>query len=420
MNLPAKYKKIILIVAFLGIVVLLGYLIYSFFFKPVTVTPPVTTPGEVTEPSGLPTAGEGGQQVSTTTGGVGIPTTPGVTGPVSPQSPQAAVSAVAQGGLTKVTALNNTPSVGAILSSNGKDVQYYNKTDGKFYKIDANGEAVPLSDKVFHDVSAVTWAPNTSKAVLEYPDGSNIVYDFNSERQFTLPKHWEGFDFSTDSNQLVSKSIGNDPDNRWLVVSNSDGSKAQALEFIGENADKVIPSWSPNNQSIAMYTKGVDFNRQELFFVGLNEENFKSTIIEGRGIQTQWTDKGDRLLYSAYNNNSDLKPKLWIVNAQGDNIGVNRKSLEINTWANKCTFASANEVYCAVPDELERGAGLFPEMADQTKDSLYKINTATGARELVAVPDGKYNISSLMVTDNQNQLFFTDKTTGRIYKIDLE
>lgn len=416
MNFFAKYKKIFLIIGFLAIVVILGYFIYSFFFKQsITILPPITetstTPGE------LPTSGTGGQQVGTTTGPGGIPTSPSV---AQPQAPSTTVSPTAQGGVTKVTSLNSGPSMNPILSSNGKDVQYYNKSDGKFYKINENGEAVPMTDKVFHNVDNVTWAPNTSKAVLEYPDGSNIVYDFNTNRQVTLPKHWEDFNFSNDSNQIVSKSIGVDPDNRWLLVSSSDGSKAQALEFIGENADKVISSWSPNNQTVAMYTKGVDFNRQELFFVGLNGENFKSTIVEGRGIQSEWSNKGDKLLYSAYNNNSDLKPKLWIVNAQGNSIGTGRTDLEINTWASKCTFASNTELYCAVPDSLERGAGMFPEMADKTQDSLYRINLTTGTKQLIAVPDGKYNISSLTISSDQKNLFFTDKTTEEIYKVDLK
>ena len=414
MNFLAKYKKIFLIIGFLAVVVLLGYSIYKLFFKQAVIIAPLPT-GTTTIPGELPTSGIGGQQISTTTGPGGVPISPGI-----PQTPTPTVSPTAQGGITKVTSLNSGSSLASILSADGQSVQYYNKTDGKFYKIDKNGEAVPMSDKIFHNVDQVTWAPNTNKAVLEYPDGSNIVYDFSTNRQVTLPKHWEGFDFSTDSNQLVSKSIGVDPDNRWLLVSAADGSKARALEFIGENADKVTSSWSPNNQSVAMYTKGVDYNRQELFFVGLNGENFKSTIVEGRGIESQWTAKGDKLLYSAYNDSSDLKPKLWLVNAQGDSIGSGRTDLEINTWADKCTFGGTQELYCAVPDSLERGAGLFPEMADKTQDSLYRINLTTGTKQLIAVPDGKYNISNLVISKDQGQLFFTDKTTQEIYKISLK
>ena len=168
-----------------------------------------------------------------------------------------------------------------------------------------------------------------------------------------------------------------------------------------------------------MYTEGLDFNRQEVYFVGLNGENFKSTIIEGRGLESKWSTTGDKLLYSVYSTNTDLSPQLWIVGAVGDTIGQNRQSISLNTWADKCTFASNNEVYCAVPETLARGSGMFPELADKTKDNLYKINLTTGTKELIAIPDGAYNISEVIVPTDKDFLYFTDKTTGQIYKIDL-
>jgi hypothetical protein len=327
-------------------------------------------------------------------------------------------SPIAVGGVTKTELVNRAPSLDPTVSRNG-GVQYYDREDGKFYTIGADGKKVLLSDKVFHSVENVTWAPDKTKAVLEYPDGSKTLYNFDTEKQVTLPAHWKDFSFSPSSDKLISKSIGIDPENRWLVVSNDDGSQAKALEEIGTQDKTVYPSWSPNNQIVALYTEGVDFDRQEVFFVGLNGENFKSTIIEGRGFQSQWSTNGDQLLYSVYNTRDDLKPRLWLVEANGDTIGQNRTSLDIQTWANKCTFATDTEVYCAVPDNLERGAGLFPELADKTQDSLYRIDLTTGTQQLIAVPNGAYNISQIVVPSGQDYLYFTDKFSGSIYKVKL-
>ena len=168
-----------------------------------------------------------------------------------------------------------------------------------------------------------------------------------------------------------------------------------------------------------MYTKGLSFDRQEVFFVGLNKENFKSTIVEGRGFEPKWAPEGDRLLYSVYSSANDLKPTLWIVNAQGENIGTGRKSLGLDTWADKCTFSGEQDLYCAVPQNLEAGAGLFPELAAGSVDRLYKIDTVTGLKSLIAIPEGSHNISNLIISENEDSLFFTDKNTGAIYKINL-
>ena len=405
------YKRIFIIIAFLLAVLLTGYLIYTLFFK--SAFPGVEpSPTANTTPSGELPVAQPGQQ-ATTTDKI-APTEEGL------PSSETIASAKADGGLTETTELSKNSTLDPTLSNDGKNIQYYDISDGKFYRIDENGEATAMSDKVFHNVETVTWSPADSKAILEYPDGSNIVYDFDTEKQITLPQHWKDFNFSPSGDKIVMKSMGTDPDNRWLAVANNDGSKVTAIEPLGTEDDTVHTDWSPNNQMVAMYTKGVDFNRQEVYFIGLNDENFKSTIIEGRGFQPEWSPKGDQLVYSVYSSDNDMKPQLWIVDAQGDNIGNDRRRLNIETWAEKCTFAGQSKMYCAVPDSLPEGAGLFPELAKSTKDNLYQIDINTGLKKLVAVPDGSYNMSNIIVSDSGDNLFFTDNNTQKLYKIKLK
>lgn len=394
---------------FLAVVFILGYLLYAAFLKPAPKEAE-TEGAATTTRGGLPIAPSGTGQIVTSE-----------TGALPPENlPESASSAVANGGPTQTVELNKTPSFGATLSINGSDLQYYNKNDGKFYRLDKDGRLTALSDKVFHDVQKITWSPAKNKAILEYPDGANIIYNFSSDKQLTLPAHWKDFDFSPAGDKIVMKSMGLDPDNRWLAIANEDGSKARRIELLGEKDETVYPSWSPNNQSIAMYTEGVDFDRQEVYFVGLNDENFKSTLVEGRGFQQKWTPKGDRLLYSVYSSKNDLKPMLWVVGAQSDNIGAGRKSLNIETWADKCAFANDYELYCAVPENLEEGAGLFPEMAKNTADQLYKIDTRSGLKKLVALPDRRVNISNPFVSNDGYYFYFTDEATQRLHKIKLK
>ncbi|MFA5000439.1 MAG: WD40 repeat domain-containing protein [Patescibacteria group bacterium] len=415
MNFFARYKKFFLIVGFLALVGLIGYLLWILFFRAAVVIPPAETlpAGEI---SGLPSAGpsEGGEEIGEP--GEGLPEAGGIPGIGAPSADEPNILAV--GGLTKTTTLVSSPTLNPTLSSDGR-IQYYNKDDGRFYKLDADGNPVLLSDKVFHNAENIVWSPDSDRAIIEYPDGNKILYNFTTKKQVTLPAHWQEFSFSPNSEQIVSESIGLDPDNRWLMASKDDGSQAVAIEKIGTRDNIVYPSWSPNNQAVAIYTDGIDAERQEVFFVGLNNENFKSTIIEGRGLEFQWSDAGDRLLYSVYHSRDNYNPRLWIVNAQGDSIGQNRISLDLATWADKCTFASNTEIYCAVPENLENGSGFFPELADRTKDNLYKIDLKTGAKKLIAVPDGAYNISQIIVPENQDYLYFTDKQTEEIYQVRL-
>jgi len=412
MDFFQKYKKIFIAIGFILVVFILGYLLYAMFFK--SNIPPVTTEPTATSTQGsLPVARPGTGQ--TIPSGEPIGGLPGETG-----LPASQTSAIALGGLTQTTELNQAPSLAATLALNGNDLQYYNKQDGKFYRLTKDGQATLLSNTVFYEVQNITWSPNKNKAILEYPDQAKIIYDFKNNRQVSLPKHWQDFDFSPDGSKIVLKSLANDEDNRWLAIINDDGSSAQRVAALGDKDETVYPSWSPNNQTVAMYTEGAGFDQQKVYFVGLNNENYKALTIDGRGFDPLWSPKGDNLLYSVYSSSSDLKPELWITNAQGENIGSGRVKLDIQTWADKCVFSAATEIYCAVPESLEEGAGLFPDLAKSTKDNLYKIDTKTGLKKLIAIPDGDFTMSDLIVSDNGYYLYFTDVNTGKINKIKLK
>lgn len=410
-----KYKKIYLGVGFILAVALIGFTLYSVFFKP-TTPPPAEEQEATSTPEGLPEAEEGEGRTYKPDSEGHIPgdgeTQPG-------QEPEESDQAAGQERRETVTTVNNSPSSHTTLSSDGNGVQFYNKDNGKFYRVNNNGEIEALSDKVFNDVENVYWAPDKNKAVIEYPDGSNMVYDFEQEEQTTLPKHWEDFEFSPQGDELVFKSMGMSPENRWLAISDDKGSDSQSLEEIGENADKVHTSWSPNDQIVAIHTEGKDFNRQKVYFIGKNNENFRSMTIPGRGFEPKWSQEGDQLLYSVYSEQSDLKPQLWTVSAEPGNIGERRKSLDVNTWAHKCAFTTNDEAYCGVPEDLERGSGLFQQKAQDAADDIYRINTKTGEKELMADPEENYNMSNISVSKDGNSLFFTDKNTQKVHKIDL-
>jgi len=219
MNFFARYKKLFLVILFFGLVFIIGYFLWSIFFRAEIVpTEPTTIPTVIID--GLPSAG-------TSTGGIigeetkpsGLPEGIPYTNVPSGQD----ADAIATGGITAVKTIADSPTLNPTLSNDGK-VQYYDKSDGHFYMIDKNGNKILLSDKVFHNVENIVWAPTKEKAVIEYPDGNKILYNFDTETQVTLPSFWQEFSFSTDGDKLVSESIGLDPENRWLVISNVDGS----------------------------------------------------------------------------------------------------------------------------------------------------------------------------------------------------
>jgi Tol biopolymer transport system component len=317
-----------------------------------------------------------------------------------------------------------TTSAVEATSKSGNNINFYNPEDGKFYTIDAEGNIVLLSDKRFADVETVEWNGTSDKAVLEFPDGTNIVYDFSAERQVTLPSHWEDFEFSPVADELLAKSVAVDPNNRWLVVSSSDGSNVQAVAALGENGDKVDVNWSPNDQVIGFadtaeqISGGVD--RKMILPLGKDDQNYKGLVVEGLGFLSLWSPSGSQLMYSVAGDYSDNKPLLWIVDATPGTMGENRRSLGLNTWADKCTFSDNLTAYCAVPASLPANSGLSRGLYSSNPDHLYKVDLSTGRSARIAIPETSTTMEDLSVSADGSLLYFTNRSTGRLQLIQLK
>ncbi|PIT86836.1 MAG: hypothetical protein COU33_00940 [Candidatus Magasanikbacteria bacterium CG10_big_fil_rev_8_21_14_0_10_43_6] len=404
-------KRIIIAIIFTLVVVVVGYLLYVVFFKETATAPkfiPPDTP--LTSTSSFPSSG------------IGTGTTPVVTGPggLPPSGTVAPTLAPArQPGQPEIRQIIEDDIVSPKVTGNG--IKFYNKLDGHFYTRLADGRIQELSDEVFFNVDAVTWSPKNEEAILEYPDGSNIYYNFDTQKQVTLPKHWEEFSFANEGDKIAAKSLGLSPENRWIVSTNPDGTNVKLVEPMGNNADKVILDWSPNRQIVGMSRTGqsLGLDREEILFVGLNGENYKSMIVEGRGLQTNWSTEGKQLLYSVHNGRNDFKPELWIVNAEPNTIGGGRRVLNLNTWADKCAFADERYVYCGVPESLPNGAGFAPGLADAIPDRLVKVDTHTGAQTEIQLEEDFHVIDSIQVSEDGTSIFFSDKHQQGLFEVAL-
>lgn len=394
-----RTKRILLIIGFIASVIAIAWMLYSLFFKtePSPATVEETSTATVT---GLPESLEAqirAQEAIRDSAGT---------------SRLEEADDVARGGLTQTTVLTTGDVAHVALSQDGTAMNYYNAADGRFYTIDAEGNVVALSNKQFPEAENVEWNKDSAKALIEFPDGSNIIYNFDTERQVTLPSHWEDFDFSPVSDEVLAKSIALDPTNRWLVITSDDGSSTKSIQALGENESKVDVNWSPNNQVVA-FAKTAEaiqggLGREMIYPVGKNKENFKGLVVEGIGFDSLWSPNGKQLLYSVSGSYSDYKPLLWIVDATSSTMGDNRRSLTVNTWVDKCIWASATTLYCAVPISLPSNAGLQRNLYENESDALYRLNLAAGTSTLLAVPSKETPMNNLRVSTDETLLYFTN------------
>ncbi len=409
-----RTKHILFVIAFILIAIGLGVLIYWVFFRS-PIIPSYPRPTTEQRSGALPSAGVGAPTGKPgEAGGAGLPSAGVIPTIVPPSRSNASPS--------RTTVLTTSITRAVSGSPGGDGLRFYNPVEGKFYRIRDDGSSTALSSQTFYNVDQVTWGKQSDKAILSYPDGSKTLYDFTSDRQFTLPKHWEEFDFSPTDDQIVSKSVGNNENNRFLVIANPDGTNAHPIEDLGRNQDKVHVSWSPNNQVVAYAFTGepIGLDRQAVVLVGQHQENFKNLIVEGRGFIPKWSPSGEQILYSVYDSNNGYRPTLWISGAVGDAINSNRRNIAIQTWADKCAWQTESVIFCAVPATLGTGAGLQRDLFANVPDNIYRLDLRTGAATNLGQPDGRPSILQLVPSQDGKAVYFNDRDSGKLVRFSVE
>ncbi|MEK7116354.1 MAG: hypothetical protein AAB879_03095 [Patescibacteria group bacterium] len=412
--LTERVKKTIFAVGFCMISIGMGFTIYWMLFRAKVTPPPAgQTPGYEGQ---LPQAGAGGARQGSAPGTAGeLPPSSGA----QPTGIPSVGGGVTLGAKTKLLRDSVTQAVTPATDGNG--ARFYNPDDGRFYRVTADGTITALGDKQFFNVDTVSWAHTRDEAILKFPDGSSIFYDFNDKRQVVLPKHWEDFGFAPSDDKVAAKSIGNDPDNRFLIVTNPDGNEARAIETLGENQDKAHIAWSPSGHIVGYATTGdpQSGNQQQILFIGQNRENFKSITAPGQGFVPNWSPTGKQILFSVYDPTTDNKPLLYVASGEPTTMGARRKSLALNTWADKCTWAGESELYCAVPQDMPSNAGVLRSQFATLSDDVYRIDLALGSAVKITTPDQNHPVRQPIVNKEKTKFIFSDAATGKLYSYDL-
>lgn len=394
---------------FLTIVALIAIGLYLAFFRvPPAVQEPGTTDGGT---SGNLTGSGDAADGETDTGGntTDDEVVPGIL----------PISQVANGGATATVVLTNTKIVSPTTTANGS-LAYYDPADGHFYTIDDDGEAKLMSQASFPSAKTVTFDNDATAVVVEFPDGSNVVYDFESAKQVTLPSHWEDFSFSGDGEEIASKSIGNDTSNRSLIISSTDGTHTEVVAPLGANDKRVDVNVSPSGNVVAFSSTGAaqTFDRNELYLIGTSGDVVGSLIAQGSNFSAIWSPNGMNILYSVADPSNSYRPSLWYADSRGDRHGDVRLHLGPETWVEKCTFASTTAIYCAVPQEVTDGSGDDHSLV-RSVDSLYKIELPSGTAKLAGYSAAETQMFNLSISEDGRTLYFQDDI-GRLLSMRLK
>ncbi len=178
----------------------------------------------------------------------------------------------------------------------------------------------------------------------------------------------------------------------------------------------IILKW-PTANNIALISKPSGSAAGGLWFLDVRSLNISKIISNFFGLEILFAPDGSSFIYS-YTNESGLDLKLGFYDKRGSQKIINN----ISTLVDKCVWAKdPMNVYCAVPKSWPDFAVLpddYYKNAFLTSDDVWKINIETGEKSLIVKDIG--DISNIIVSEDENDLFFISKENQFLYKLTIK
>ena len=214
--------------------------------------------------------------------------------------------------------------------------------------------------------------------------------------------------FSPDGKKTVYQK------NNGLFTSDQNGKNQKTLVSDLKLKDVVL-KW-PTTNNIALISKPSGLFAGGLWFLDIRNLGI-SKIIDGFGLEILFLPNGQGFVYS-YTDQNGKKLQLALYD-KNKNIKIINN---VSTLVDKCAWAKdLVNIYCAIPKSWPDFAILpddYYKNAFSTNDDVWKINTETGEKYLIAESTG--DISNLAVSEDESALFFISKENQFLYKLNLK
>ena len=330
--------------------------------------------------------------------------------------------------------LSTDPISGNILiNKDGKSiVRYILRANGNIYESYSDQtESRRLSNTTIPKVYESNWLPDGNHLILRYLKENNqtiVSFSVKINPSTSTTNEFEGgIDGNFLTEDITILSVSPKGDKIFTGIPNLNGLSAYISSPNGLNKKLIfesplvewISSW-PKDDIVTLNTKASGLLPGYLYF--LNTQNGNLTKILGgiNGLTSKTNSGATEVLYS---DSSRGLPKLYLFNVKSRE----GKLLPWSTLPEKCAWGELNKkiIYCAVPKSFE--SGTYPDIWYQGltsfSDSVWSYNTETGASSELLNPENnnqKLDIINLMISKDDANLFFTDKTTLTLWQLNLK
>lgn len=309
--------------------------------------------------------------------------------------------------------LTDFPIVSPTLNKDQDRVQFYQKNGGDLLTSDFDGAHEKISNITIVGIQEAVWSPKKDRAAVFYLDNETLkaFLHIGTSSVAVLPQNITSFSWSPTGNSLAYTTK---KDNRLTLATADEATRDTRAIASTPLTDASIIWASANN--IAFTTAPSGFAQGFSFLFSRTSGTFSKSIGPLFGLSTLFSPDGSKIVTSS-TPSGGRSTQISLFDKDGTFI----KNLERATLAQKCTWAGNTMLYCASPRFFERGV-VWPDDYLRgelnTQDKILVIDTEKNtSREIFN--EHNFDISDLIVTTNEDYLFFVDRHDGTLWRLEL-
>lgn len=316
----------------------------------------------------------------------------------------------------------NESVLGATMNDGG-DIYYYSLDDRSLKKSTSEGKNKSiLMSNLPGEVTRILWSEKNDKALLLLKqNGTTLWYSANIDTKALVPLKGEISRLSWDNfgEKIFYQYTDPATKKRTLNSALPDGSSWKKLTDLGTE-DFFLAS-IPQSSSVSFWARPNASQSFALESVSITGES-RHAIASGLfGADYLWSPNGEMALASASNATGGVGYSLRLIGSDGK-----MSDLAIPTLVSKATWSKDSQtLYYALPGSLPDRTVLPDDYFGKSlhsKDTFWKIDVTTGKKtRLVELKETTqaFDASDFFLSPKEDMLYFTDRVTKRLYRIEL-
>ncbi len=323
----------------------------------------------------------------------------------------------------KILSVINETVLGA---TSGDDTLYYYSLDDQSLKkasLEGKDKEILMSN-LPGTPARILWSPKRDRALLllSQSGGTALWYfaDFQIKTLVPLKPEMSRLSWDNIGDRIIYQYTDTKTGARSLNTAAPDGSGWKRLADLKDQDSFFAPV--PKSTLISFWNRSNALEKTFFETIGITGENRRVLLTEKFGADYLWSPNGNRVLVSTSDQKGGHSLLLSVMNQNGGEF----KNLSIPTFVAKTVWSKNGSVlYYALPGSLPENAVLPNDYFGRplyTKDTFWKIDLENGKKtrllDLDEVSQG-FDSTDLFLSSSEDALFFTDRQTKRLYRIDL-